>query len=66
MRYKSSILLVALLVLPLTLPAEGYKRHVRNGGITVVGSGEVTAIPDTVEFSVGALTQDQSATRALG
>ena len=65
MQYKSLILLVALLVLPLTLPGEGHKRHVRNGGITVVGSGEVAAVPDTVEFSVGALTQNQSATRAL-
>ena len=65
MRYKNLILLVALLVLPLTLPADGHRCHARNVGITVVGSGEVAAVPDTVEFSVGAPTQNQSATRDL-
>lgn len=65
MRYNCLTLLVTLFVLPLTLPAEGHKRYARNGGITVVGTGEVAAPPDTVEFSVGALTQKQSASRAL-
>ena len=57
--------LLLLLTLPVTSAADQHERHSRRAGITVVGTGEVAATPDTVEFSVGALTQDRSAARAL-
>lgn len=57
--------LVLLFTLPLAGLANEQKRYHGRGGITVVGIGEVTATPDTVDFSVGAFTEDGSASHAL-
>ena len=65
MRYKHLTALVMLSILSLATAADEHKRHARHGGITVVGNGEVAAAPDTVEFLVGALTQNRGASAAL-
>ena len=65
MRCKNLTLLVMLSILPLAAAADEHRRHARHGGITVVGTGEVAAVPDSVELSVGALTQDRNASDAL-
>lgn len=63
--YLVLVLVLVLFALPYAGLADEQKHNGYGGGITVVGTGEVTATPDTVEFSVGASTEDSLASRAL-